>query len=502
MKYFVVSLITLLCFPCFSQVEKSFKIEKQYLNSRVGVGQEHQMMETLVDVKTCNDKYLSKPNIVILYSDDLGWSDLGCYGSNKNETPHLDSLSKEGITFTQAYAAAPICSASRAALLTGKSPARVHFEFVVNDGRQEGKPLLPPVATQNLKLEEITFAEIARDAGYKTAMFGKWHLSQHNGEYLKWSDTHGPLQQGFSIGDYNYGSHPYNEKNRQLVYLKENEYPQDVLVDQTVEFIRNHKNVKSPFLLYFSSYYVHTPVIPNNSWLIEKYRNKFPKASEDEIKYAAFVETMDYYYGEILDAIKENGLEDNTIVIFTSDNGGHPIYTDNLPLRGHKWNLYEGGIREPLIIKWTGKAEGNTRIDLPVIQWDILPTICDVVNSKVPENVDGTSLLPLLENKELAPRKEKYLYWHFPNYINSKNSKKYEGTTPCSAIRDGDYKLLYFYEEDYCKLYKVNDGSYERNDLIKELPQRAKNMQQELLAILKRVNARLPIRNSNYTNGN
>ncbi|WP_201741448.1 sulfatase [Sinomicrobium soli] len=436
----------------------------------------------------------SRPNILILYADDLGWSDIGCFGNNDHDTPSMNQLASEGIKYTNAYAPAPICSASRASIITGKSPARLHFEFVATEARISDKPLLPPKRTLELPLEEITLGEIAEKAGYNTAYFGKWHIAKHNGKYLKWSNTHGPLQQGFATGSDHYGSHPYDERNRIPAQLKEGEFPIDTLVQKAIGFLKKQQQEQQPFFMFFSSYYVHTPVIPNNSWLIEKYRKRMPGASEDRIKYAAFVETMDYYYGQILKALKHYGLEKNTVVIFTSDNGGHPKYTDNAPLRGNKWNLYEGGIREPFMVKWPGVIDKNTESSEPVIQWDIMPTLCELMEQPDPENTDGKSLLPLWTGK-IPALKRKSLYWHFPYYH---PPKSYEGTKPCSAIRQGDYKLIYFYEDKQTELYDLANDIGESTDLSSEMPEITEKLKALLMKHLKKANARFAIPNPEF----
>lgn len=428
----------------------------------------------------------SRPNILILYADDLGWSDTGCYGSVKNRTPHLDRLASEGMKFTNAYAAAPICSASRASIMTGKSPARLQFEFVSTKGETTGKPLLPPVRTLELPLEETTLGEIAQRAGYRTALFGKWHIAQHKGGYLKWSDTHGPLQQGFETGSDHYGSHPYDKKNEALTDLPVGHFPVDTLVQKAVAFLKDQKNEKKPFMLFFSSYYVHTPVAPNNFWLIEKCRNRTPGASDNEIKYAVYVETMDHYFGQLLQALEETGLDKNTLVIFTSDNGGHPAYTDNAPLKGNKWNLYEGGIREPFIVKWPGVVAGTTESPEPVIQWDLLPTLCELTGQTIPEHVDGESLLPVLK-RPAAKLNRQFMYWHFPYYH---PAVAYEGTKPCSAIREGDYKLIYFYEDDRSELYDMGNDPGEKTDLSARAPELTSWLKKRLFEKLHAVHAR------------
>jgi len=434
------------------------------------------------------------PNILIFYADDLGWTDIGYYGNNKNETPHLDKLASQGLGFTNAYAPAPICSASRASIMTGKSPAQLHFEFVATERSDTGHILLPPKRTIELPLVEITIGEIAKYAGYNTAFFGKWHIAKHNGGYLKWSDTHGPFQQGFDVGSDHYGSHPYDSKNRGLVHLPEGTFPEDSLVLKSIGFLKKQQSTNQPFLMIFSSYYVHTPVIPNNSWLIEKYKKQLPDASENEIRYAAFVETMDYYYGQLLRALKEYGLEENTLVIFTSDNGGHPAYTDNAPLRGNKWNLYEGGIRVPFIVRWPGKIKSNTKSRIPVIQWDILPTLCDLTGQPIPENLDGESLLSLF-TRHSSQLNRKSIYWHFP-YYHPPNA--YEGTKPCSAILQGDDKLIYFYEDERVELYNLKNDPGEKIDLAGERPEFASQMKEALMNRLNRVDARFPVSNPDF----
>lgn len=450
----------------------------------------------LFSLGSCNlDQKRQLPNIVILYADDLGWSDLKCYGNRFHDTPNLDKLADEGMRFTNAYAPAPICSASRASIMTGKSPARLHFEFVATDKRVNDKPLLPPIRTLKLPLEEVTIAEIVRDAGYHTAMFGKWHIAEHNGEYLKWSDTFGPLQQGFEVGSDQYGSHPYHVENRKKVELQEGNFPVDTLVLAAMDYIKTQKMNAEPFLLFFSSYYVHTPVIPNNAWLIEKYRKRMKGASEDKIKYAAFVETMDFYFGQIMDALKQNGFSENTLVIFSSDNGGHPQYADNAPLRGNKWNLYEGGIKEPFIVRWPNVIDKGIESSEPIIQWDILPTIADLTGVGIPENIDGVSLLPLLCKKRTMERENRKLYWHFPYYH---PPISYEGTKPCSALREGDYKLIYFYENGRMELFDLKADPKEENNLAAIHPEKTLEMYESLLSVLGKAYARYPRKNINY----
>ncbi len=381
--------------------------------------------------------------------------------------------------------------------MTGKSPARLNFEFVATEGKTMDRPLLPPKRTMELPLEEITLAEVAQNAGYTTAIFGKWHLARHNGPYLKWSDTYGPFQQGFEYGSDDYGSHPYDPKNKELVYLEEGQYPVDSLLVKTIDFIKNQQKSEKPFLLFYSNYYVHTPVDPNNSWLIEKYKKKMPNAPENQLKYSVFVETLDYYCGQLLQILKELNMEKNTLVIFTSDNGGHPGYTDNFPLRGNKWNLYEGGIREPFVIRWPGVVREGL-VDEPVIQWDIMPTLCELMEQEVPDNVDGSSLLPFI-TKQTDHIDRENIFWHFPYYHPAIN---YEGTKPCSAIKKGNYKLIYFYENEQSELYDLEKDLCEIHDLSEEMPQKTSELKEKLFAKLREANSRFPVPNPNYEANN
>ncbi|MFY0600318.1 MAG: sulfatase [Cyclobacteriaceae bacterium] len=446
-------------------------------------------VKEVIDLEKMSDP--NNPNILILYVDDLGWSDLGCYGNQYHDTPYLDSLAKDGLKFTQAYAPAPICSASRASFLTGKSPAKLNFEFAIGTGRVTDRPLLPPLKPQNLPAEETTFAEIAKKGGYRTAMYGKWHIAEERGGYLKWHNKFGPFQQGFDEGSDHYGSHTYDGDNQIKVNLEEGVFPEDRSVKEAIQFI-NEANDTEPFLLFFSSYYVHTPIRPNNTWLIEKYQKKMMGHSDNEINYAVFVETMDYYFGQVLQALKNNGIEDNTIVLFTSDNGGHPKYTDNFPLKGNKWNLYEGGVREPFIVRWPDKVTPDSESNVPIIGWDVLPTIAEIVNVDIPKGVDGQSLLGLFLGQDQMNFSRRTLDWHFPFYHPPLG---YEGTKPCSSILKDGYKLIYFYEDNSFELYNIDTDLSEANNLASVETDLAQEMKDLLLNRLEKVNARFPMEN-------
>jgi uncharacterized sulfatase len=453
-----------------------------------------------------------RPNIVLILADDLGWRDLRCYGSEIHDTPNLDRLAAQGMRVTQAYAGAPICSASRAALLTGRSPARLNFEFVTKPepGRQQMKlPLQSPPFTLDLPLQEITFAEPIGAAGYATALFVKWHLNRHVGGYLGWSSTHGPLQQGFKDGDQEFGSHPYGDAARtaaeNAAEIKNGDYGRDALTERAIGFLE--KNRDRPFLLELSHYYVHTPIRTRAKWLEEKYAANLPAgAARSRAAYGAMVETLDHLVGRVLRKLDELELTERTLVVFMSDNGGHPEFAANGPLRGSKWNVYEGGIRVPLIVRWPGHVRAGSVTNTPVINTDLFPTFCEVAGAKLPAGVtfDGESLADLLRGKG-TENGSRALVWHFPYYHPEAqfaekpdrvgiNDFAISQTRPQSAIRKGDYKLVHFYENDRDELYRLSADVSEQNDLAAREPEKTRELRRELDEYLRKVRARLPQR--------
>lgn len=452
------------------------------------------------------------PNIVFILADDVAWSDFKCYGHPYHDTPNIDRLAGEGIRFTQAYAPAPICSASRAAILTGKTPARLNFEFVTKD-KPGGQlftdvevPLQSPPFTMNLRLEERTMGEALGGGGFETGFFGKWHVNQHYKGYLGWSPTHGPLKQGFDEGDPDFGSHPYayrKEKGLRDQPVPNGEFPDDSLTDKAIEFLRQDREV--PFFLYLSQYYIHDPVHTRCQWLIDKYRKRLPKDSLGiRASYGAMVETLDHQVGRILEALNASGLASDTLVVLMADNGGHPNYTTNAPLRGSKWNLYEGGIRVPMMARWPGKIPQGVVSDAVVHGCDWLPTFCEVAGVDTPDaSVDGASLLSLLTNEETSVERSQPLIWHFPYYHPEKRFATCpeeigigdyvtSQTRPHSVIREGNWKLLHFYEEDRVELYDLATDIGEQVDLAKEQSELAQSLKQKLRVQLEMVDARLP----------
>ncbi|MEC3878990.1 sulfatase [Parapedobacter sp. 10938] len=441
-------------------------------------------------------KESDRPNVLFILVDDLGWADLACYGNPVHETPHIDRLAASGMTFTNAYASAPICSASRASLLTGKSPARLGFEFVSKpDGSNtpKGTLLSQPSYPRDLPLSEKTIAE-QLNLAYSTGYFGKWHLTQENDAYLGWGTTLGPLQQGFHTGSEHRGSHSYGysptEKGT-FADSKAGTFPADSLTELAVRFLEEHRT--EPFMLFYSMYYVHTPVKTRNKWLYDKYREKLgPDADEALINYAAFIETMDHYIGQLLRTLEELGIDENTIIIFTSDNGGDPRFSESDLLRSGKWTLYEGGIRVPAIVRWNGRVKSGSVSDVPINGYDWYPTIAELTGHSAITNdgIDGQSIVSVLRGGQWAAGgNSRPLYWHFPFYHQPVVDSK-----PQSAIRVGKYKMIYFYEEDRTELYNLDSDRAETHDIARSLPEQAAKMKDELFSILDSVGARVPSR--------
>jgi len=456
------------------------------------------------------------PNILLIYADDLGYSDLHCYGKEYGadfiETPHLDKLASQSMKFTNAYASAPLCSPSRAALLTGKSPARLNFEFVTKypqdqyrwadtawTNKFKNKALIPPPFTLNLPLEEVTVAEMLKTAGYTTALVGKWHVASHHQVYNGWNPEFGPQKQGFDWAEDATGA--WGRANR-YGKLKEGEFPEDELTTKAVSYLK--KKHEKPFFLFVSHYYVHAPLDTTLEWLIGKYTVKAEKMglhySAKRIRYAAFVEAFDHYVGQLLEAVDEN-----TMVVFTSDNGGMPEFAFNRPLRGSKWNLYEGGVRVPMLIRYPGVVPANSVCSTPVIQTDFFPTFRELATGESSDSMDGTSFVSLLKGS--GQLKNRSMIWHLPYYHpegNPKNKAPDEigvedgyisATYPQSALRKGKYKLLYFYEDKRVELYDLENDIREQNDLSSSDPATATRLKEELLAYLEKVKARLPREN-------
>ncbi len=449
-----------------------------------------------------------KLNFVFILIDDLGWTDLGCYGSSFYETPNIDILASEGMRFTEAYAACPVCSPTRGSIMAGKYPARLGITQWIGGSQK------PTEYADRLELEEVTIAEVLKGQGYATGFVGKWHLSPRGADIR--ADFY-PDKQGFDVnigGDWSGAPptyfYPYKKRNRALETMpeggEEGEYLTDRLTDESEKFIEANKD--RPFLLYLSHYAVHTP-IESKQTLTDKYKAKAEKLPtgerprsasvygryntrlvQDNPAYAGMVQSVDESIGRVMKTLEESGVADNTAVIFMSDNGGLSTVpregpTANLPLRAGKGWLYEGGIREPMFIKWPGVVKPGSVCDEPVTSTDFYPTMLEMAGlGLMPEqHIDGVSLMPLLKNKGKLERKA--IYWHYPHYHGS-------GNRPSGAVRAGDYKLIEWYEDNSVELYNLKSDIGEKHDLAKEMPEKAAELRGMLGRWLKQMNAKMP----------
>lgn len=422
----------------------------------------------------------AQPNIIFIMADDLGWGELESYGNSFNETPNLSRMAKEGVLFTQAYAAAPVCSPTRASIMTGQYPARVGIT-----------DFLPAKTSRYLNPDSyVTLNEALGSVGYYTGLVGKWHLDT---DFER--NPGGPKEHGFdevigtestyiADGDYFF---PY-DKIASLTTGEENEYLTDRQNKEACAFIERNKD--HPFFLYLSYYSVHTR-LDAPAELVAKYRKKFDdkygagKAAEiygtgsdvktgaphpDNPYLAAMLERIDAGIGVIMETLKIQGLEDNTLLVFFSDNGGAGRIANNGDLRAGKTWLYEGGIREPLIVRWPDVVKAGTVSDVPVSSIDFYPTFLEAGEvEKAPEQVtDGTSLIPLLTNGNLPDRGP--LFWHYPSET-GKWAARF-----CSAVREGDYKLLYFYQQDRYELYDLKKDQREEHNIAVKMPKKTAAM--------------------------
>ena len=424
----------------------------------------------------------------------MGWKDLGVMGSEYYETPNIDRLASQGMLFTNAYANAPNCAPSRASLLSGQYTPR-HGIYTVNTaarGDVRFRRLIPIENKTELHLDVVTLAEALQDAGYVTAHMGKWHLG---------GEGHLPTDQGFdvNVAGREFGSppgyfYPYGSGNRALLDLQaeghEGEYLTDRLTDEAIAFLE--ANADDTFFLYLSHYAVHTPIRAKEE-IIRRYRDKPASGGHHDPVYAAMVASVDEGVGRIMATLDELGLTDNTVVVFYSDNGGFGPVTSMAPLRGSKGMLYEGGIREPLIVRWPGRVEPGTTTAAPVIGVDFYPTLLDMASEAPPvgHELDGITLLPLLTG--LAEFPERPLFWHFPAYLQADRSV--EGpwrTTPVGAMRFGSYKLMEFFEDGRLELYNLDDDIGEQHDLAAQMPEKTRELHAMLRAWRESVNAPVP----------
>jgi arylsulfatase A-like enzyme len=455
--------------------------------------------------------FAASPNVVVFVADDLGQRDLGCYGSTFYETPNVDRLAKEGARFTDAYSACPVCSPTRASLMTGQWPQRCRITDYIGaplkpeDWKRNTK-LLPAPYADRLSLETPTLAKVLKNAGYATFFAGKWHLGPEG----YWPDNQGfdinrgGVDKGGPYGGKRYFS-PYG--NARLTDGPPGEHLPDRLANETVKFIEDNKD--RPFFAYFALYCVHTPLIARED-LKQKYEAKrrqlgvsdqWGKEDTRDVRlvqnhavYAAMVEAMDLAVGKVLAKLDELGLADNTIVLFTSDNGGLSTSegwpTSNVPLRGGKGWLYEGGIRVPFLVRWPKVVKPGMEIAAPISSPDLMPTLLEATGATPAEEhaLDGTSIVPMVRG-ESSP--ERALYWHYPHYGN-------QGGAPSAAIRLGDWKLIQWYEDDRVELFNLTNDLSEQTDLAASEPDRVRSLQGKLRAWQKEVTAKFPTPNGDF----
>lgn len=457
--------------------------------------------------KTTSKEEDLKPNVIFLLVDDMGWKDLACYGSTFYESPNIDRLAAMGVKFTDAYTPNPVSSPTRASIMTGKYPSRVGITDWIPGDNPKDRKLLGPEDIHELPLEELTVAEILKEEGYKTFFAGKWHLG---------AEGKLPTDQGFDInlGGYHYGQPPggyYSPyENIMLEDGPEGEYLTDRLVNESISFIEENQN--TPFYVHLSFYTVHTPIEANKEY-IQKFEDKkeqleikipvkvkegagYTVQNQTDAAYASMIYALDKNIGRLLDKLDLLGLTDNTLIIFTSDNGGLTTLENKkrnaptavLPLRAGKGWAYEGGIRVPFIVKPVGKQVNNRVSETPIVSMDIYPTILDylTIEKRPEQHVDGLSLFNLIESGEELERES--LFFHYPHYHGS-------GWIPGSALRMGDWKLIHFYEDNSYELYNLKDDIAERNDLSSVHPEKVSLLKDKLDEMIENTNSSLPTLN-------
>ena len=437
-----------------------------------------------------------QPNIIFILIDDMGWADGDCFGSKFYRTPQLSRLAAESLRFTQAYAACAVCSPTRAALLTGKAPARLHItDWIAGEGAPKNSRFRVPDWQQHLPLEETTIAEALKPLGYRSAAIGKWHLGE-KGFF--------PQDQGFDVNiagrDIGHPASywwPYGETNatHRVTPLAETggqrgEYLTDRLTDEALRFME--ANQTNRFFLYLAHYAVHSPLMGKEE-VAERYRQRGGANGQSNAVYAAMLQSVDDGVGRILDRVQALGLADRTIIVFTSDNGGavhfgKPPATSNAPLRDGKGTAYEGGLRVPLLVKIPGMTRPGSVCDTPVVTQDWFPTLLELAGA--PRNagagLDGVSIVPLLQGTGAVPNRD--LFWHYPHYWNGGK------VSPYSVVRSGDWKLIRFYETDREELYNLRADLSETNDLASREPERQRDLAARLDRWLRSVGAQMPVK--------
>ena len=413
-----------------------------------------------------------RPNVLFILVDDMGWPDVACYGNKFHDTPHIDKLAGEGMRFTDAYAACPVCSPTRASIMAGQYPARVGItDFIPGHWRPWERQVVPENRLA-LPLETVTVGEAMKGAGYKAGYIGKWHLG--NGREFA------PDKQGFEVL-----ANGQNVADKWVTSFTE----------KTLGFLEANKD--GPFFMFLSHHTVHIKLEAPKE-LVEKYENKAkPATGVNHPVYAAMVEHLDNSVGRLMAKLDELGLRENTVVIFFSDNGGlrqrydgaGDVVSSNAPLRDEKGTLYEGGVRVPLIVRWPGKVEAASVCDAAVTSVDFYPTLVEIGGGKAPvgQVLDGESIVGLLTGSGSLKRDS--IYWHYPHYHHSR---------PAGSIRRGPWKLVEFFEDGRCELYNLKDDIGEKRDLASEMPDRTRRLQKKLAAWRESVGAKMPTTNADY----
>ena len=447
----------------------------------------------------------AKKNVVFILVDDWGWADAGVQGSDFFETPNIDRLAREGMRFTQAYAAAAICSPTRAAILTGKSPARLDMT-IWHEGAVRGGPkskrLLEAKAQPNLPRGEVTLAELFKKEDYFTAHIGKWHL----GKAAFYPETQG---YDVNIGGTYWGAPatfrwpyrgPWSKNDPELRYVpvgsgKPGDFLTDQLTDHALRIITQQKD--QPFFLSLWFHTVHTP-IEGKPDLVKRFEKKPPGKIHSHAEYAAMLASLDENVGRVLRRLDDLKLTDRTVVILTSDNGGVDFSTaksanrpptSNAPFRSGKGTLYEGGLRVPLIIRWPGRTKAGSECAAQVTSQDFFPTLADALGQTEVPRHDGVSLLPLLENPKASLNREA-LFWHYPHY--------YPRMTPASAIRAGDWKLIQYYEDNRLELFNLKTDPAETKNLAASQSSKTKALRKKLDTWRKETDAKAPTKNPDW----
>lgn len=431
----------------------------------------------------------AKPNIIYINVDDLGWSDLGYQGSKYYETPHIDALAKSGASFSQAYAPAANCAPSRASCLTGQWTPR-HGVYTVSSsarGKSKNRKLIPTENTPTIKNKNLTLGNVFKQAGYHTCHIGKWHI------------TKDPTQNGFNIniggnhkgGPYAGGYHsPYNYPN--LSQKNTGEYLTDRLTNEAITYINKVKD--QPFFLHLAYYTVHSPLEAKKSKL-KYFKQKPPTKEHNNPTYASMISSLDDNIGKLIKNLTDQKLLENTLILFTSDNGGVWNTSKQWPLRAGKGSYYEGGIREPLILSWKGKIAPAQSIDTPVTGLDFFPTLLAAADIQKPTQkvLDGANILPLTQGQNILHKRP--LYWHFPIYLQGGNQDSQDPTfrtRPGSAIRYGNWKLIEYFETGELELYHLQKDPSERNNLTRNFIEKTKTLHNMLKEWRKKTNAPVP----------